>query len=209
MTGSQTRNKVVSANGLRRLGTVLWLAGLVATAPAFAAPAQHTSWGKPGVTLAQYRRDALDCGKQGYYLDISRTEDAKAFVRGSRELDDATQGAATAAPGADPVDTTIMTANQLEQIRRSVNPERRMEHIKALMQATVAQCLVQRGYVQFSLTVEQSRHLSKLARGSAERKTYLYSLASDPAILSWPMHSASPLPDTTAAATPAHEVKTQ
>ena len=166
--------------GCRALIGMVVLAGGV---PCTAAPAPHDSWGKAGVSAEQYRSDALDCGKQGYYLDIAQTEDAQAFVRGSRELDDATQSANTAAPGADPVEASVATANQFEQIRRSVNPERRMDHIRATMQAAGAKCVISRGYVRFALTEDQRRRLHKLAIGSADRKAYLHALASDPAVL--------------------------
>src|SRR5690349_8331239 len=54
---------------------------------AVAAPAPQESWGKPGVSFDQYRQDAVECGREGYYLDISQTADAKEFVRASRQLD--------------------------------------------------------------------------------------------------------------------------
>src|SRR3954447_4455763 len=52
-----------------------------------AAPAPPASWGKPGVGYDQYRLDALECSSQGYGLDISKTDDAKAFVSASRRLE--------------------------------------------------------------------------------------------------------------------------
>ena len=57
-----------------------------------AAPAPPESWGKAGISLDQYRQDALDCGLQGHYTDISKTEDAKELVRASRQLDAMTTG---------------------------------------------------------------------------------------------------------------------
>ena len=62
-------------------------------ASANAAPAPQESWGKSGVTLAQYRQDAIDCASLGYYLDIASTDDAKAFVTASRRLDSLPMGA--------------------------------------------------------------------------------------------------------------------
>lgn len=170
---------MTGSHGRRIFPLVLAAAAL----PAMAAPAPQTSWGKPGVSEAQYRADALDCARQGYDLDIADTDDAKAFVRGSRELDDATQSAGTAAPGANPVETSVIIANQQEQIRRGIDPERRMARIHALMEKTVARCLTARGYARFALTEAQRRQLRKLAAGSAGRRAYLFALASDPAIL--------------------------
>ena len=166
---------------LRNLGLAAALAMIAGSA--VAAPEPRASWGKAGISAAQYRADALECARQGYDLDISATDDAQAFVRGSRELDDATQGAGTAAPGADPVETSVIIANQQEQIRRSVQPERRMAHIRALMEAAVSHCLSTRGYVRFALTEDQRHHLGQLRSGSDQRRAYLWTLASDPAVL--------------------------
>ena len=60
--------------------------GLLASA-SFAAPAPQESWGKVGISLAQYRQDALECGLKGHYTDVSNTQDAKELVTASRRLD--------------------------------------------------------------------------------------------------------------------------
>jgi hypothetical protein len=172
---------MVGANMDHRLTLLLLLPLAAPLAAATQAPKQ--SWGRPGVSFEQYRRDAVECGRQGYYLDISKTDDAKAFVRGSRELDDATQSASSPPPGANPVDEAVTRANQYERIRTSVQPERRIDHLKTVLQSTVDQCLIQRGYSRFRLTDLQRRQLGKLRLGSAQRQSYLYSLASDPAVL--------------------------
>lgn len=166
-----------------RRTSILVLAVALAGQATAAPKAPKESWGRAGVSFDQYRRDAVECGRQGYYLDISKTDDAKAFVRGSRELDDATQSASTAAPGADPVDTAVVQANQYERIRLSVQPERRMDHLKTVLQSTVDQCLTQRGYSRFRLTDAQRHRLGKLPIGSAQRQAYLYGLASDADVL--------------------------
>ena len=64
-----------------------------------------------------------------------------------------------------------------------MQPERRIDHLKILLQSTVDQCLIQRGYSRFRLTDMQRRKLGKLRPSSAQRQSYLYSLASDAAIL--------------------------
>ena len=144
------------------------------------------SWGKAGVTFEQYRTDAIACAERGYYLDIAQTNDAKAFVRGSRELDDATQSAAAAAPNADPVDDAVRRVNEYERIRRGVEPDRRMDHLKAVLQSAVDACLRGRGYAKFTLTTEQRRRLGKMPIGSLQRRTYLYQMASSPATFKAP-----------------------
>ena len=71
----------------------LHLACAVATAAAFAAsaagarlvsPGFSISWGKAGVTLTQYRADAIACGQNAAATDLSNTDPAKALVIGSR-----------------------------------------------------------------------------------------------------------------------------
>src|SRR3954451_20842238 len=165
---------------------------LVLATPAMSAPAPQESWGKAGVSLTQYRRDALECGLQGHYLDISQTDDAKAFVKGSRQLDVVTSGASapstTGASGTGPamtdsVDQMVRYANQQQHIVDSVQPERRFHSIKRTLIATDEQCLVQRGYSKFRLSDEQRSRLRKLKFGSEERRDYLYRLATDPAVL--------------------------
>jgi len=166
-----------------RRASLLLLTLLTATQLAAAPKTPKESWGRAGISFDQYRRDAVECGREGYYLDISRTDDAKAFVRGSRELDNMTQSASTTAPGADPVDAAVTKANEYERIRASVQPERRMDHLKTVLQSAVDQCLARRGYTRFRLTDDQRRHVGKLPLGSAQRRAYLYSLSSDPKVL--------------------------
>lgn len=169
----------------RSLHHLALAAAALAAGAAQAAPAPRESWGKPGVSYEAYRADALECGKQGYLLDISHTDDAQAFVRASRQLDDATQSTTSGGPGAapgaaasDPIDQAVRIAKEQDQIQASVQPERRMARIKTLMQATVDKCLAAKGYVRFALKPEERRELEHLKPGSDARRTYLYKLAS-------------------------------
>ena len=45
------------------------------------------------------------------------------------------------------------------------------------------ECLVERGYTEFTLTPEQKAKLATLPEGSTERREYLYRLGTDPAVL--------------------------
>lgn len=157
-----------------------------------AAPAPKESWGKAGITLAQYRQDAVDCGMKGYYTDISKTDDAKAFVNASRQLDAITTGASapmtleTNATGPDTtnaVDQAAQYANQQQHIVESVHADARFHSIKRTLVSGTEQCLADRGYSRFALTDEQRHMLGKLKPGSDQRRMYLYQLASDPAVL--------------------------
>jgi hypothetical protein len=169
--------------------------------PASSAPAPAASWGKAGVSLTQYRQDAVECGLQGHYTDISKTADAKAFVSASKQLDAVTTGASAPAtvessptgPGIDnSVDQAMRYANQQAHIVESVHAEQRMRNIKKTLVGRDEQCLIQRGYSKFRLSDDQRRRLSKLKAGSDQRRAYLYGLASDPAVLQSQAVSANP-----------------
>src|SRR5437763_14365109 len=71
---------------MRRFFAASIFAGLLGS-PLYSAPAPQESWGKAGISLAQYRQDALECGLKGHYADVSNTQDAKELVRASRRLD--------------------------------------------------------------------------------------------------------------------------
>ena len=185
---------------MRRLFAVSLISTAMAGA-ALAAPAPEESWGKAGITLDQYRQDALDCGLQGYYTDISKTEDAKEFVRASRRLDTMTTGSnspnTTGAGGSGPVSTDSVQqlatyAADQQHVVDSLHPEERFRSIKKTLESTTERCLIQRGYSKFALTDEQRRKLRHLKAGSDERRAYLYSLASNPAVLQSQRATAQP-----------------
>jgi len=176
---------------MRHLFAVSFISVVLATSAA-AAPAPKESWGKVGITLAQYRRDSIECGLQGYYTDISETADAQAFVKASQQLDAVTTGAsAPMTIDSNPMgpDSTNIGeqaagyAQQQQHIVDSVRPDERYKSLKQLLVSKAEQCLVGRGYSKFELTEEQRHALRKLKAGSDERRAYLYSLASNPAVL--------------------------
>ena len=143
---------------------------LLMVSSAVAAPAPRQSWGQAGVSYDQYRLDALECSAEGYNLDISKTEDAQAFVAASRRLE------TEIGSGVDP--------NTYQAIVSSARPGMRFRSIKQLQQSTVDDCLVSRGYSKFRLTDQQRSGLGKLKMGSVERHMFLYKLGSDSNVLS-------------------------
>jgi hypothetical protein len=157
------------------------LAGVLLLLPAasFAKARPMLSWGKPGVTLEAYRADAVPCGRQGYYLDVSNTETAKVFKQASSQLEN---NEASLAMGGS-LDRTIQIANDSSRIVERTRPAQRMKEVRTLLQDTVASCLRTRGYTQFQLTPEQQRYVQSLKIGSPARHAYLHALASNPAIL--------------------------
>ena len=178
------------------------IGALFICAPALSAPAPKESWGKAGITLAQYRRDALDCGLRGYYTDISKTEDAQAFVKASRRLDAVTTGGAstpmaagssgTGPDSTNAVDQLAEYAQEQQHIVDSIRPDERIRNIKKTLLTNDQQCLMQRGYSRFVLTDEQRHALSKLKAGSDRRRAYLYNLASNPDVLQNQKAAAQP-----------------
>ncbi|MFL6758731.1 hypothetical protein [Sphingomonas sp.] len=174
---------------MRRFFAVSTLAGLLAL-PAHAAPAPQESWGKAGVSLAQYRQDSVECGLKGHYTDVSNTQDAQVLINASRQLDTIQGTFAPNTTGASPSGPPPSDANQIGQyaatqqhIVDNARPELRYRNIKHTLEATTADCLMQRGYSKFTLTDEQRRALRKLKPGSDQRRAYLHALASDPLVL--------------------------
>ena len=176
---------------MRHLLTVSLLPIAVATS-AVAAPAPKESWGKAGISLTQYRQDALECGLQGHYTDISKTDDAKAFVTASKRLDAMTTGATApmtlesnpaGPPTTNDVSQIAQYANEQQHVVDSVHADSRFRSIKNSLVSNTEQCLASRGYSKFALTADQRRALTKLKAGSDARREYLYDLARDPAVL--------------------------
>ena len=141
---------------MRRLFAVSTFVGLIAF-PAFAAPAPQESWGKAGVSLAQYRQDLLECGLKGHYTDVSNTQDAKVLVDASRQLDTMQSTFVpntTASSGSGPASTDV--ASQMGRICRDPaayrlqcpSPAAVPGNIKHTLEAATAECLVQRGYLE-------------------------------------------------------------
>jgi len=185
---------------MRRLFVVSLLSAAFA-GPGVAAPAPQESWGKAGISLDQYRQDALECGLRGYYTDISKTEDAKEFVRGSRQLDamtsstyapNTTSAGGTGPVGTDTVDQMARYAANQQHVIEGVRPDERFRSIKKTLVLSTEQCLIQRGYSRFELTADQRRQLRHLKAGSDERRVYLYSLASSPTVLQSQRTTAQP-----------------
>ena len=173
------------------------LAAMLVMGSASAAPAPQDSWGKAGISFLQYRQDAVDCAIEGYNLDISKTEDAQAFVRASRELQNIPGGmivqtTTPGAPNANSVNDMVDFSNIQQHIVDSVRPDQRFKNIKQMQLAKIDECLAHRGYSKFRLSEEQRHRLSKLKLGSDQRREFLYSLASNPSILSSQKAPAQP-----------------
>ena len=169
---------------MMRITTALLALALTACAT----PAGMTSWGKPGVSMADYRLDSAQCiiegsgggatqgvaGSNRNANDPNATSDTSGSRGGTNGPAGTSGGGAIVFSGsASPDDANQAAIQQREQALSA----------KRAQKVAIEQCLVSRGYKQFSLTPEQAAHLAKLPEGSAERRTYLHSLGSDPAVI--------------------------
>jgi len=136
------------------------------------------SWGKAGVSFEQYRADAVECGRRGVYMDISKTGQAQAFVKASRQID-------ATLDGIDPTDQdqAMRRSAQAAQMVEATRPREKMQELAVIMRRQITDCLSERGYRPFRLTDAQRRDLRKLRKGSPERHAFLYRLGSDPTVL--------------------------
>jgi len=162
------------------------------SAPALCARTEPVSWGKPGVSIEQYRRDAVECGRAGYYLDVSETEAAHVFkaATGQLQANEASLPSLAMLAGDGPPEERRAAALEVGDIvGRSAHivdatrPQERIKAVGTLMQGTVDDCLRQRGYIRFRLTEAQRKQLGRLHLGSPARHAYLYELATNPAVL--------------------------
>lgn len=162
-----------------------WIA-LIASLAALPPAALHahpprppmTSWGKAGVAFDTYRADAVECGREGYFADVSDTEAAKVFKDASRRLENTETALGLAAQTGDI--NRIGNINAMsQQIVSSTRPRERMREVASVLNGTVAECLTKRGYVRFTLTEAQEKALKAYPAGTEARHHFLHALASD------------------------------
>ncbi len=154
-----------------RLATVFALSlALVATpVGALNVKKKDESWGKPGVTFAQYRADALECANLTYGAPISLNP-----------LPPMPTGVfSVALPDGELLDlapnhVVIYTTTLVEGVKHA-----RWMDISEQLQRVLDSCLVEKGYSRFRLTAGQMQTLDHLKRMSPERTQYLYQLGSD------------------------------
>jgi len=165
----------------------------MATLGACAAPAGMTSWGKPGVSMVDYRLDSAQCiieasgggpakgagASGGNSTDPNQTSDTSGSRGATNGPGGTSGGGAIVYSGSASPDDANQAA--LQQRAQELSAKRAQKTV-------MEQCLASRGYRQFRLTPEQAAHLAKLPEGSAERRTYLHSLGSDPAVIAAQSH---------------------
>jgi hypothetical protein len=164
-------------------------AGLCAVSLAAAASAEkptgrelrQTSWGKPGVSLEEYRIDAGICAWRATNLDISGTKAARTMVKASQALDHMTYvGVVTFTDG---VARAVGSAINMRNVEDRFRVDEQFDAIADVQYDALYQCLNDRGYRRFQLTEDQVRRLRKLRAGSLKRHIFLHQLGSNPAVL--------------------------
>lgn len=156
----------------RGLGIGLGMPAIWAATPAQAA-APATSWGKPGTTREAFEGGARDCMVKVVRRDVAGDDQTKAYRRGFEVLERENN----MPPMTD--DPTFTRSERQVLLRRMYRPDQQVDSLQVQLQSEVDACLVQAGYVRFTLTREQERQLRRLRPGSDQRKSYLYTLGSD------------------------------
>lgn len=159
-----------------------------------------TSWGKQGITMLDYRTDAGQCAligaTQGYDENGAKSaggisgQNATPPVMGPSGAT-AANSAATGGGGAlgraprTVGSSTYSDAASADFVNRAVTQQQNQEMAaQRARNGALRFCLASRGYTEFVLTREQRAKLSQLAPGSDARREYLFSLGTDPEVLS-------------------------
>lgn len=172
-----------------RLGVVVCAGIALVTASATANAASRdiqTSWGKPGVSFAEYRTDANICAAGAMQIDISGTDAARRAVDASRKLDTlygmGSSYGFSVWPGGGFIGGP--NVNAIEHLRNSYRVKETLAEIKDWQLQVLHGCLRGLGYRQFALTPEQRAALRRLPLRSERRQSFLHGLGSSPAVLS-------------------------
>jgi len=160
----------------------------IAALSACATPAGVTSWGKPGVSMTDYRLDSAQCiieasgggPTQGADASTSKSGDSNQTGNTS-ESRGGTNGPGGVASGGAIVYSG--SANPEDANQAAIQQRSQELYAKRAQKLGLERCLASRGYRQFKLTPEQEAHLANLPEGSAERRMYLHSIGSDPAVI--------------------------
>lgn len=154
---------------------------------ACATPAGMTSWGKPGVSMADYRLDSGQCiieasggPTQGADASTSKSGDPNQTGNSSES-----RGGTNGPGGVSSGGAIVYSGSASPEDANQAAIQQRSQELSAkrAQKLGLERCLASRGYRQFKLTPEQAAHLASLPEGSAERRAYLHSIGSDPAVI--------------------------
>ena len=182
------RKKKLMVLGWRLLGCTVLLSMHVGSASAKEAAPQIV-WAKAGVSSAQYRGDALECGKQGLASNIDNSEEVKTLARASQQLDAADASAQASMGTAGPMGQSDLASGAMNRsieeqgIIAAAQPQRQYAGIKEKMFQVVRSCMIDRGYAKIVLTEGQRKEYAGIKGDADMRRTYIHKLASDPHVL--------------------------
>ena len=148
------------------------------------ATTQPTAWGKPGVSKSDFGNDIGMCTGLASQAATGSGENKAGGVSGRSTTPSG--GAANAGGGAStPSGGTYQGMASSDYAQRAATQQRTEEMaVKRARTEAYQSCLVGRGYVEFNLTPEQNSKLASFKNGSNEYYEYLYSLSSDPSVVS-------------------------
>jgi hypothetical protein len=159
----------------------------IAALSACAAPAGMTSWGKPGVSMADYRLDSGQCIIEASGGGPTQGSDASSKSGDSNQTSDTSgsRGGTNGPAGVSGGGAIVYSGSANPDDANQAASQQRAQELSAkrAQKLGLERCLASRGYRQFKLTPEQAAHLAKLPEGSAERRTYLHSIGSDPEVI--------------------------
>jgi hypothetical protein len=177
---------------MRFLNSLTVICAIALTSSALAKQPNNTSWGKSGVSLDQYARDATECA------EISRYATTYIKPKTLRQLDGLSSAQlldTVMQIGGSPTGNAMNVLGAITKLRSEDDIARRTNTFGARYLATVSfdvrdqlqviidKCLIERGYTRIRLTDSQVDTLSKFKRHSAERTAYLHSVDSDAAVV--------------------------
>ena len=158
-----------------RLATVTLLSLALISAPANAlnVKKRDESWGKPGVTFAQYRADALECANVTYGAPITLHQ-LPPMPTGFLGIAVQNGDILDLRPG----HVMLYTTTLVEGVKHATWMD-----ISEQLQRVLDQCLIEKGYSRFRLTSDQMERLKQFGKTSPERQQYLYRLGSDATVV--------------------------
>jgi len=149
-------------------------AAAFAAAPAFAVGKQRdVSWGRPNVSFADYRADALQCANRAYGVQVSM----KPYGPSANGLAGGVMPAAIwlkLTPGSIP----FYSSDYVDGYRHAAL----LDTIEQL-QSVIDTCLAGKGYHRFRLTPAQMVELKHRRIGTPERAHFLHELGSNGQLL--------------------------
>jgi hypothetical protein len=146
-------------------------------------PAPAVSWGKPNVSFDDYRRDSIACGRQGATTSMEGRGEFDAVRLGLSRQDTDIDIGRSLPPSLTGEDPAQKLARDYALNGLKSRPEPKVKALQQFLVDHVEACLLEKGYVRFSLTPAQATALGGYKKGSQERFRYLHALASREAII--------------------------